>query len=219
MRVLLVNLERACERRERMAAEFARVGLEFELWPAVDARTLTDADRAFIDQDRRRRLGLYPIPDGSLANTLSQRAAMEHLVRNGPDMMAVFEDDARFDRALPEVLEALERRSHVFDVVKLQPDDSARRGTLAWSGSLRGLRIGRLRHYPRRGAAAARPDSPHGPGKSTTSFPGSGRAVSTSSTSTHRWFGKTRRWMRLADRTDPKHRTSCPPAAPGAVSR
>ena len=120
MRVLLVNLERARERRERMAAEFARVGLGFELWPAVDARTLTDADRAFIDHDRRRRLGLYPIPDGSLANTLSQRAAMEHLVRNGPDMMAVFEDDARFDPTLPEVLEALERGSHVFDVVKLQ---------------------------------------------------------------------------------------------------
>ncbi len=118
--VLLVNLERTRERRERMAAEFERVGLEARLWSAVDARTLTDADRAFIDLDRRRRLGLHPIPDGSLANTLSQRAAMEQLVRNGPEMMAVFEDDARFDPALPKVLAALERHYHLYDVVKLQ---------------------------------------------------------------------------------------------------
>ena len=120
MRVILISLERAQERRERMAAEFGRVGIEYEIWPAVDGRLLTDEDRRFVDQDGRRRLGLYPIPDGSLANTLSQRAAMRDLVENGPDMMAVFEDDARFDAALPEVLSALEFQAELFDVVILQ---------------------------------------------------------------------------------------------------
>ena len=103
-----------------MASEFARVGLEHELWPAVDSLALTGKDRDFVDLERRRRLGLYAIPDGSLANTLSQRAAMRDLVENGPNMMAVFEDDARFDPALPEVLAALEERSDLFDIVKLQ---------------------------------------------------------------------------------------------------
>ena len=120
MRIVLISLERAIDRRRQMAAEFARVGLDYEVRAATDARALTDEERAFVDRDRRRRLGLHPIPDGSLANTLSQRAAMWDLVKNGPEMMAVFEDDARFDTTLPAVLAALEARANVFDVVKLQ---------------------------------------------------------------------------------------------------
>ena len=120
MRVVLINLERARVRRERMAAKFARIGIEFEVWTAVDARTLADEDRRLVDHEARQRLGLYPIPDGSLANTLSQRAAMQDLIDNGPEMMAVFEDDAAFDGALPSVLSALEERGNLFDIVVLQ---------------------------------------------------------------------------------------------------
>ena len=120
MRIVLISLERATERRRWMAEEFARVGLDYEIWPAKDARILTDEDRAFVDRAARERLGLYPIPDGSLANTLSQRAAMRDLVRNGPDMMAVFEDDARFEPNLPTVLQELQQRPAAFDIVKLQ---------------------------------------------------------------------------------------------------
>lgn len=120
MRIVLINLERAKARREQMATEFARIGIDYEVWPARDARALTAADRGFVDQAARRRLGLYPIPDGSLANTLSQRAAMQSLIDNGPEMMAVFEDDARFDPALPEVLAELDQRGSLFDIVVLQ---------------------------------------------------------------------------------------------------
>ena len=127
MRVVLINLERAKARRERMVAAFAQAGIEFEVWPAVDARTLTDEDRTLVDQETRRRLGLYPIPDGSLANTLSQRAAMRDLVANGPEMMAVIEDDATFDDALPAVLSALEERDDLFDIVILQRRNPGRK--------------------------------------------------------------------------------------------
>ena len=127
MRAILINLERAKERRGRMAAEFARTGIGYEVWPAVDARALTDEDRSLVDQQARRRLGLYPIPDGSLANTLSQRAAMQDLVNNGPEMMAVFEDDSRFDSALPAVLSALCEHCDLFDIVVLQRRNPGRK--------------------------------------------------------------------------------------------
>ena len=110
-----------------MAAEFDRTGIEFETWAAVDARALTDEDRELVDHETRQRLGLYPIPDGSLANTLSQRAAMRDLIDNGPEMMAVFEDDAAFDDALPAVLSALEERSELFDIVVLQRRNPGRK--------------------------------------------------------------------------------------------
>ena len=144
MRIVLISLERATERRRRMAEEFARVGLDYEIWPAKDARTLTDEDRAFVDRAARERLGLYPIPDGSLANTLSQRAAMLNLVRNGPELMAVFEDDARFDDELPAVLRELERRSALFDIVKLQRRNT-RRPFFPTIRLRTGHRLGRVR--------------------------------------------------------------------------
>ena len=128
-----------------MAEEFARVGLDYEIWPAKDARTLTDEDRAFVDRTARERLGLHPIPDGSVANTLSQRAAMRDLVRNGPEMMAVFEDDARFDDGLPAVLQELERRSGMFDIVKLQRRN-LRRPFCPTDALGTGHRLGRVRY-------------------------------------------------------------------------
>lgn len=127
MRIVLISLERATQRRRRMAEEFAHVGIGYEIWPAKDERTLTDEDREFVDRAARNKLGLHPIPDGSLANTLSQRAAMRDLVNNGPETMAVFEDDARFASDLPAVLQELERRSLLFDIVKLQRRNLRRR--------------------------------------------------------------------------------------------
>ena len=144
MRIVLISLERATERRRRMAEEFARVGLDYEIWPAKDARTLTDEDRAFVDRAARERLGLYPIPDGSLACTLSERAAMHDLVRNGPESMAVFEDDARFEAGLPSVLKALERQTHGFDIVKLQRRN-LRRPFIPTMALPTGHRLGRIR--------------------------------------------------------------------------
>ena len=144
MRIVLISLERATERRCRMAEEFARVGLDYEIWPAKDARTLTTEDRAFVDHAARERLGLHPIPDGSLANTLSQRAAMLDLVKNGPQMMAVFEDDARFDTDLPAVLRELEQHSGMFDIVKLQRRN-LRRPFVPTVTLPTGHRLGRIR--------------------------------------------------------------------------
>ena len=144
MRAVLINLERAQERRDRMALEFARTGIDYEIWPAVDARTLNDEDRRLVDRKARRRLGLYPIPDGSLANTLSQRAAMQDLIDNGPEMMAVFEDDATFDDALPAVLSALEEQDGVFDLVILQRRNPQRR-FIACTSLATGHLLGRVR--------------------------------------------------------------------------
>ena len=172
MRVVLINLERARVRRERMSAAFARTGIEFEIWPAVDARALTEEDRELVDQDARRRLGLYPIPDGSLANTLSQRAAMQDLIDHGPEMMAVFEDDATFDDSLPAVLSALEECDDLFersDPAKTQSPESVRAVFVAFNrpyagpSPLRGLRFERLCDHARRGPSFPGADPPHGP--------------------------------------------------------
>lgn len=119
MRIVLINLKRAVERRKRMAREFDTVGLPYEIKEAIDGRHLSSSDLARVDWEARRRLGLRPQASGSIANWLTQREVMRDLVENGPEMMAIVEDDARFAPDLPEVLHALENKPVSFDVVSL----------------------------------------------------------------------------------------------------
>ena len=119
MKVFVINLARACERRRRMEEQFASLGLEATFHRAVDARELTPEHYAQVDRETRRRLGLWPQADGSIANWISQRQVMREIVENGPETAAILEDDAGLSADLPKVLGALEGRSFAFDVVKL----------------------------------------------------------------------------------------------------
>lgn len=145
MRIVLISLARAVERRERMVREFARVGLEYETKDAKDGRALTPDDLARVDWETRRQLGRPPLARGSIANWLTQREAMADLVAHGPDMMAVFEDDALLTPRLPAVLEALARKPFDFDVVSLYRHPGKRRFTHA-SPLTAHHAIGRLRY-------------------------------------------------------------------------
>ena len=119
MRCVIINLPRAAERLRTIAEESRRVSLPYEVWPAVDGQKLTKSERAFVDTAARHSLGLYPVPDGSLANTLSQRAVWRNFLASDLEMMAIFEDDARLDLKLPAVLDALDQNSGCFDIVML----------------------------------------------------------------------------------------------------
>lgn len=127
MRIVLINLRRAAERRARMTQEFGALGLQYEIREAIDGRNLSAEHLAQVDRQGRRQLGLYPQANGSIANWLTQREAMKDLVENGPEMMAIFEDDARLTPDLPEVLGALEEQRFSFDVVVLQRRHPRRR--------------------------------------------------------------------------------------------
>ncbi len=145
MRVVLINLERAQDRRATMAREFAAVGLGYELKTAVDGRQLSEDQLAQVDRDGRRRLGLRPQDNGSIACWLSHREVMQDLVANGPEMAAVFEDDARLTPKLPEVLDALEGKPFSFDVVSLYRGHP-RRAFIPCASLTEGCAAGRVRY-------------------------------------------------------------------------
>ena len=119
MQLYVVNLPRAEHRRIRMEQRLAALGLAATFHPAIDGRTLTPEHYAEVDRKARRRLGLYPQADGSIANWLSQRQVMRQVAENGPEVVAIFEDDAGLSPDLPAVLAALEQRTFAFDVVRL----------------------------------------------------------------------------------------------------
>ena len=119
MRLVVINLARADARRLRVQNEFDSLGFAFEFHEAVDGRQLQPAHFALVDRKTRRRLGLWPQANGSIANRFSQRQVMQQIVYNGPDMVGIFEGDVGLAPGLLEVLAALERKPFNFDIVML----------------------------------------------------------------------------------------------------
>ena len=128
MKIVVISLERAAGRRRQVVAGLKALGLEFELYPAIDGHNLTPEHKASIDRAGFRRSG-RPIRMGSVANWLSQRAVLIDFVENGPGVMAVFEDDAAFSPELPAVLDALRDAETPFGIVFLNRGPRSRRFT------------------------------------------------------------------------------------------
>lgn len=146
MKLFVINLARAEERRHRMEQQFASLGLEATFHPAVDAQELTPEHYAQVDRGTRRRRGLWPQAKGSIANWISQRQVMREVVENGPETVAIFEDDAGLSPGLPEVLGVLEGRPFAFDVVKLNRR-SLKKAFLPCEQLTTGHQVGRIRYH------------------------------------------------------------------------
>ena len=123
MKCFVINLPAACERRAAIDREFRKVGLPYELWPAVDGHDLLDKDLRAIDRSARLRAGLAPLDSMAAACLLSHLSVFRRMEESGDDMVAIFEDDARLHPDVPDVLEALDGKADKFDVVKLNRTD------------------------------------------------------------------------------------------------
>ena len=118
MKIVVISLERAADRRRRVVSDLRALGLEFELRDAVDAQDFPPEYDTLIDRSAYRRAG-RPIRMGSIANWLSQRQAMLEMVEDGPEIMTLLEDDATFSPEFPAVLGALETTAEPFGIVFL----------------------------------------------------------------------------------------------------
>ncbi len=119
MRIFVINLARAADRLRKMQQQFSSLDLTFERIEAVDGRALTDADRALIDHDRRRRITPYPLSDNEIGCWLSHRRALASIAGSGDAMAAVLEDDAQLAPEFASFLAALEREKPSFDFLFL----------------------------------------------------------------------------------------------------
>lgn len=146
MRVFVINLARAKDRRKRIQQQFASVGLEPEYYEAIDGRHLTEEHYAEVDRLERRRRGLKPQPDGCIANWLSQRQVMREVVENGPETIAILEDDAELSPDFPRVLAALECCHVSFDIVKLNRRRPSK-AFIPYKQLSTGHKIGRVRYH------------------------------------------------------------------------
>jgi glycosyl transferase family 25 len=119
LRTWVINLDRAPDRLQRIAAQLDRLGLPWTRLAAVDARTLQPAQRAALDEATyRRRHGMTPLP-GELGCYLSHLAVVQAFLASDARFALVLEDDVKLGDGLPEVLRGLATCAEHWDMVKL----------------------------------------------------------------------------------------------------
>jgi len=115
----VINLDRAPDRLARISAQLQRLGLPWQRLAAVDARALTPAQAAQLDEAAyRRKHGMTPVA-GELGCYLSHVDAMRRFLNGGAEAALLLEDDVQLHDSLPAVLKALLLHPQRWDVVKL----------------------------------------------------------------------------------------------------
>ena len=122
----MINLDRAPERLARISAQLQRLQLPYTRLAAVDARALTPAQRADLDEPAfHRKHGMTPVA-GELGCYLSHVEVMRRFLASDAEFALVLEDDVLLQDSLPAVLQGLMRHRTRWDVAKLS---AVHRGT------------------------------------------------------------------------------------------
>jgi glycosyl transferase, family 25 len=116
---LVINLDRATERRARITKQLLDLGMPWTRLPAIDAHQLTDAQRAVLDTAAfHRKHGMATLL-GELGCYLSHLEAMRVFLASGASYALIFEDDVLTGPHLPAVLNSLMAHPNRWDMVKL----------------------------------------------------------------------------------------------------
>jgi glycosyl transferase family 25 len=115
----VINLDRAPERLARARSQLEALALPWTRLAAVDARALTPAQAALLDDVAyRRKHGMAPSL-GELGCYLSHVEVMRALLASELEFALVLEDDVLLHPSLPAVLEGLLACRERWDVAKL----------------------------------------------------------------------------------------------------
>ena len=107
--VVFINLSKDVERRERMTAQLAGMGLAGSRLPAVWWADLpeTEQQRYFCSPQSHGRY-FKPLSNGEKGCYASHLRAWQQLIDSDSSALVVFEDDVRLLPTLPQALEAIE---------------------------------------------------------------------------------------------------------------
>jgi len=119
VRLKVVSLVRALERRELIGAQLRAISAPFSFLDATDGRELTRFERSFVDDRARKAITAFPLSDGEIGCWHSHRRIMVDLAVNGPDMVAVVEDDVTVLPDFQRVLATIEKSRVAFDLLDL----------------------------------------------------------------------------------------------------
>ena len=117
---LVINLDRAVERRARIASALESLGITWQRLPAVDGSRLSESEQRtkLNEQEFRRKRGMPSVP-GELGCYLSHVEAMRRLLASDAQYALILEDDVIPGKELKAVVGALISHPDRWDMVKL----------------------------------------------------------------------------------------------------
>ncbi|MGD9758818.1 MAG: glycosyltransferase family 25 protein [Comamonas sp.] len=134
--IVFINLSKDAERRERMTAQFAQMGLTASRLPAVWWADLSEAEqKAFFCAPQSHGRYFKPLSNGEKGCYASHLRSWQQLLGSDAPAMVVFEDDVRLLPQLPQALAAIETlpADGSWDMIKLygrEPEKIANQGPL-----------------------------------------------------------------------------------------
>ncbi|WP_040591857.1 glycosyltransferase family 25 protein [Mesorhizobium metallidurans] len=117
MKCLVINLDRSRDRLAHMTAEFARIGVGFERFAAIDARNRPDLALMPLRVKRKSPLRMT---DAEIACLLSHRACWAIIATGDAAYGAIFEDDIVFSAKAGALLADTGWIPADADIVKLE---------------------------------------------------------------------------------------------------
>lgn len=122
MRIFVISLPGAADRRAFISEQLGKVGLDFEFVDAIWGKDHYD-DRRKYDKDKALRIELRNMTPGEVGCALSHQNIYSLIEELGLPYALVMEDDAVVSPDLPEVLAALEARIQPNDLIQLERCD------------------------------------------------------------------------------------------------
>ena len=103
MKIYVINLKRAADRRAHMEKKLQALGLEAEFFEAYDGRNLTD-DEPLFDKELSLERNGQALTKGELGCSMSHRALYERIVKDNIDRALILEDDITLDPRIVSLL-------------------------------------------------------------------------------------------------------------------
>jgi len=119
MRIFLLNLRSAIERKQRIVGQLNKLGLPFELFEAVYGKEVPDETAAlYYDMEFYHNRPKFYTP-GQVGCTLSHYFIYKKIVEEKIPVTFVLEDDMVLTDDLPEVLNAIEKQIKKDEVIMI----------------------------------------------------------------------------------------------------
>lgn len=104
MYAYVINLARSADRRAHITAQLKKTGLKYEIFTAVDGRTVDVADTAIVDPSFNNWTKFLP---GAAGAALSHFSVYQKIIADGHDAALVLEDDVTVPADLDSLSEAV----------------------------------------------------------------------------------------------------------------
>lgn len=131
MKVFLINLDKNPERLAAADAQLRKVGVDYERFPAVYGKALSEEEKARVYDDKwARRISGSSLNAGEIGCALSHIHIYERMVNDGIPYALILEDDVYPTPALPHVLAAIEQEVSLDESVVVLLGEGGGRGIL-----------------------------------------------------------------------------------------